>query len=1066
MKTKDYYLYGRVRWLKCPLLCLLISPLSVAATNGLEVEEEIFSVAYKTIGKANEKPELLSPFWQKKDTRILKGSVVDATNDAPIVGVNVVIKGTRIGVTTNADGNFSIEIDEKGATLEFSHIGYKKETVFITDQGVVKVKMRSDDQLDEVVVVGAGTQKKISVTGAILSIEGSQLSAPSSSLTANLAGKLAGVVSRTTSGEPGASSEFYIRGVGTFGGRATPLILLDGVEIASGDLNRVPAESIESFSILKDASATAIYGARGANGVMLVTTKNGVENQQAKINVTLENSFQQSVKQMDFADGATWMEAYNTALIARTPGAQPRFSDEAIELTRNQTAPYRYPDVDWNDILFKDVIMNQRANVNISGGVSRATYYMSLQYNHDAGMLDVPQVYSFDNNINRKNFNFQNNIAYSLSSTSKLSLRMNAQLGNLLGPGYSVGDLFNAAYDINPIVFPATYPAQENDRHIRFGNANLSGSTLYRNPYAHMLSSFRENNYSTMNTSLTLDQKLGFITNGLSFRVLVNLKSWDEVSYTRSIDPFYYRIKDDSWNVEDPNVFQLERVGASGNNFVVQSDPSRNSDQTIYLDARMDYNRVFGLHALTGMVMYMQREFRQGVLPNRNQGLSGRLTYGYNNRYLAEFNFGYNGTERLQKGDRFEIFPAVSAGWVASSEKFWEPISKYISHFKIRGSYGLVGSDNTGEGDGASHFLYIDRITLASGGRFITGASGGNVDLRGPGFQQYAVQDATWERVKKLNIGIDLDLFNQVKIAADYFRDHRDRILLRRGAWPLIMGYSSAVPWSNIGEVENKGFDMSLSWKKELMKDLNVDVRGSFTYNKNKYITLDEPAYPYVWQTRTGKPLNVSEGYIAEGLFESQEEINNSPVQNLGSTPLPGDIRYRDVNGDGLINNDDKVVLSPYGRQPRIQYGLGVNVTYKKFDFGVFFTGSGKRTIMIDNLAPFRSGASNGDRNLMQFIADDFWSTDNPNPNAAYPRLGVSSDQVANNMVASSFWMRDGRFIRFKTLECGYTFPHCRVYLSGDNLAVWSPFKLWDPELSWNSYPLSRTFNVGVRVNF
>jgi len=552
----------------------------------------------------------------------------------------------------------------------------------------------------------------------------------------------------------------------------------------------------------------------------------------------------------------------------------------------------------------------------------------------------------------------------------------------------------------------------------------------------------------------------------LNLTLLANIKSWNQVSYTRSIEPFYYRITDGSWDADEPDVFQLERVGSSGNEFVTQSDPNRNSDRTIYLDARMDYTRTFGMHSVSGMLMYMQREFRQGVLPNRNQGFSGRFTYDYKQKYLAEVNFGYNGTERLKKGTRFELFPAVSLGWVTSNEKFWEPIMDYVNHFKIRGSYGLVGSDNTGKDAGASHFLYIDNIELGGGGRFITGASGGNVDLRGPGFHQYAVEDATWERVKKMDIGVDIDLFNQVRIAADYFYDHRDRILLKRGAWPLMMGYFNAVPWSNIGEVENKGFDMSVNWRKEIMKDLYVDVRGNFTYNKNKFINLDEPAYPHVWQTQTGKPLSRTEGYIAEGLFASQEEIDNSPVQSLGSTPMPGDIRYRDVNGDGVVNEDDRVMLSPYGNQPRIQYGLGLNVMYKKIDFGVFFTGSGKRTVMINDLAPFRSGLDNGDRNLMQFIADDYWSTDNPNPNAAYPRLGVSSDQVANNMVASSHWMRDGNFIRFKTLEIGYAFKYCRLYFTGDNLAVWSPFKEWDPELSWNAYPLSRTFNIGMHVNF
>ena len=998
---------------------------------------------------------------QPKKKRTVTGTVVDAENGDPVIGATVVVKGQKDGVITDLDGNFTIAISGSKAQLEFSYIGYRKKTVDVGDLGVINVKMESDNQLlSEVVVVGAGTQKKVSVTGSITSVKGLELKAPSSSLTTSFAGKLAGVISMTSTGEPGAASEFYIRGVSTFGGRATPLILLDDVEISTADLNNIPAETIESFSILKDASATAIYGARGANGVMLITTKTGKENEKTRINVTVENSFNKPMNFPDFVNGATWMEMYNEAQLTRNPGATPKYSQLDIDNTRNQVNPYIYPDVQWKDVIFKNMNMNQRANVNISGGGSKASYYMSLQANHDTGLLDTKKVYSYNNNINNWGYNFQNNISYKITSTTKIDLHMNAQIRNKKGPNYSTSDLFAQMLYCNPINFPVTFPAQPGDTHIRFGNAIWTGSSVRTNPYAYMLSSFKEYNENTLNTSLKINQKLDFVTKGLSVQAMVNWKNWASSSYNRTIEPYYYGIKGGSYNPSNPTDYEIERLGTSGTDYLKTSDISKASDQTFYLNARVNYDRQFNLHHVTGMLMYMQREYRSSVLPERNQGFSGRFTYDYGQRYLVELNFGYNGTERLAKKERFEFFPAVSLGWVISNEKFFEPMTKYIDNLKIRGSYGLVGSDETGLSAGAQHFLYIDQVSLNNIG-FTTGVDM-NYTLYGPLVTNYAVVNGGWERVKKLDIGIDLELFRQLTITADYFNEKRYNILLHREAWPESLGYYTAKPWSNKGKVDNWGIELSVNWRKEFTKDLYVDFRGNFTYTENKYVNLDEPVYPYVWKTSTGKPLSRTTGYIAQGLFSSQEEIDNSPTQNLGSTVKPGDIKYRDVNGDGKIDGSDQVMISPYGTTPRIQYGLGMNVTYKKFDFGVFFNGSAKRTIMISGISPF----GQSDYNVMQFIADDYWSESNPNPNAKYPRLGLTSSQTANNTVASTYWMRNGNFIRFKTLELGYKFKYGRVYLNGDNIAVFSPFKLWDPELSWNAYPLQRTFNIGVQLNF
>lgn len=1038
-------------WLKYPLSCLLFCPLLSYA--GLPDVTGGGGAVYNNAGS------VLS-VQQQPRTRNLIGTVIDDADGEPVIGANIRIKGTKTGVISDLNGHFSIPVNVgKSTTLEISYIGYKTRTLYITDQGEVEVKLKGDNEvLNEVVVVGAGTQKKVSVTGAIATVKGSTLRTPTSSLTNSIAGKLAGIISTANSGEPGSNSSFYIRGIGTFGGVATPLILLDGVEISSGDLDRIPTESIESFSLLKDASATAIYGARGANGVMLVTTKEGELNQKVRVNATFEASMQKPMQFVEYVDGATWMDIYNKAAIAR--GNAPKYSASDIEMTRSHAYPLRYPDVDWQDVMFKDHTWNERANINVSGGGSKITYYMSIQVNHDTGMLDVPKTYSYDNNIDRYNYIFQNNLRYNLTSTTKIGLKMNAQIGKLKGPNYSTSDLFGAARDVNPTAFPAIYPAQEGDKHIRFGNNIISGSELYTNPYAKMLSAYKEDNYNTLNTVMDIEQKLDFVTQGLKVTALVNFKNWASANYTRSIEPYYYRMLTDTWNANDPDTYQLERLGDSGTDYVSDKDNGYSSNSVFYFDARLDYNRTFGSHSVSGMLMYMQREARSSMRPNRLQGFSGRFTYDYKHRYLAEFNFGYNGTERLAKGDRFEFFPAGSLGWTISEEDFWTPLRKYVSFLKLRGSYGLVGSDQLSED--AGHYLYVDNVIL-SGGAYHTGYDGEFTNA-GPGFNTFAIEGATWERVNKLDIGVDLELFNQLNVTFDYFYDRRHKILMRRGSWPTLLGYFGTTPWSNIGKVDNKGVEFSANWRKELIKDLNIDLRANLTYNKNKYAYYDEPNYEAVWKKKTGQPLSNSWGYIAEGYFQSQEEIDYGPDQSgLGSQVKPGDIKYRDVNGDGVITADDQVMLSPYGSMPRIQYGFGLNLTYKKFDFGVFFNGSAKRKIMIQNVLNAFGERNN---NVMKLMADSYWSEENPDPNAMFPRLGLVTTDISNNQQASSHWLRNGNFLRFKTLEVGYTFPYCRVYFSGDNLAVWSPFKSWDPELSWNVYPMQRTFNIGVQLNF
>lgn len=988
----------------------------------------------------------------------------------PLIGATVQQKGSSLGTITDTEGKFSFNVEKDKGVLVVSYIGFKvQEIPFDSSTNHLKVIMQENDAvLDEVVVVGAGTQKKVSVTGAIVSVKGSSLKIPSTSLSHAFAGRIAGVVAKQTSGQPGSGSEFYIRGIGTFGGRATPLILLDEVEISAGDLNYVPAENIESFSILKDASATAIYGSRGANGVMIVTTKTGEYNSKARINITVENSFNTLDKFPEFVDGARYMEIYNQASVSR--GGKPRYSAEDIERTASGFTPLLYPDIDWREVIFKDMAMRQRANINVSGGGSKAKYYMSLEATHEDGLLNTKKVYSWNNNINVMNYTFQNNITYKLTPSTTIKLNMNAQIRQTRGPNVNTVNLFNNILTTAPILFPVTYPQQQGVEHIMFENAYISGTNLYTNPYAQMLTSFQENNSNTLNTVLKIDQDLDFIAKGLKFNGWINFKNWSQSVFARSINPHFYGMKAESFDPDDPSTdYELELLNTNGTDYISQGDVVKSTDQTFELQGALNYSTQLGEHALTAMLLYRQREYRgnEAALPNRNQGVSGRITWDYGHKYLAEFNFGYNGTERLSRKDRFGFFPAISLGWVVSGEKFFEPLTDYIDHFKLRGSYGLVGSDELAS-PGGSHYLYIDKIQDNNINylQYKFGEAGTST-LGGPMLTYYAMPGLGWEKVKKLDIGFDLTLFKDWKLTFDYFKDRRYDIFMNRDAWPQSLGYHIAKPWANIGKMNNESVEFSLNYSKAISKELNISLIANFTYNVNKIVYQDEPNYPSVWQMAIGKPYQYTKGYIAEGLFQSQEEIDNSPQQNLGSTPRVGDIKYRDINGDGIISDTDMCMISKFNTTPRIQYGFGATINYKKFDFGIFFNGSGMHTIMTNGMDPFLQSAGSGNRNVVKYIADNYFTEEKQNFDATYPRLGLLTTDIANNRVPSTYWMRNGSFMRLKNLEVGYRIPYGRIYISGANLLTFSPFDLWDPELAgWNSYPLQRTVNIGVQLNF
>ena len=1020
---------------------------------------------------------------QAADVRTVTGTVVDENNE-PMISATVALQGDPSTVTvTNIDGQFAINIKRsvKSPKLVVSYVGYDNSIVPVGDLAEINIVMKpASNSLNEVVVVGSGTQKKVSVTGAISAIKGEQLKMSSSTLTSNLAGKFAGVFANTTSGQPGSGAEFYIRGISNFAGKsATPLILLDDVEISAGDLNYVPAENIASFSVLKDASATAIYGARGANGVMIITTKGGDYNTRTSVNVNIENAFNFLSDMPEFVDGATFMEIYNQTQHARTPGEATRYSQEAIDATRNRINPYLYPDVDWKSTLFKDMAMRQKVSVNVSGGGSKVKYYVAVEALHEDGHYNTKKFYSWNNNIQNWNYTFQNNLSFKLTPSTTVSLNMNAQVRQSSRPNVDATTLFNYTLTYNPTLFPVTYPSREGYGHVLYGTYELAGGQFMANPYAELNTSYYQANQNTINTVFKIDQDFSFITKGLKLNAWVNFKNWAQKSFNRSITPYRYTPAPEAYDDPTQIIFPLQ-LATNGTKYIAESALSNNGDNTFEFQGNINWTRRFDKHDFSAMVLYRMREYRANkLLPNRNQGVSGRVTYDFDRRFLAEFNFGYNGTERLAKGHRYGFFPAGSLGWVVSNEKFWEPISPIVSHFKVRGSYGLVGSDDLVQPNGA-YFLYYDQLNGGINGLQWTPGAGGSASwgatLGGPQILYYGVTDLGWEKVKKFDVGLDIHLLNDIQITLDYYLDKRYDMFMQRQSWPKLLGYGDMMPYSAVGRAENRGFEGSVTWNKTLTPDLAVSFTGNFTYNKNKLVNGDELNYRYPWQFSTGLPLNYTRGYVAEGYFRSEEEIAKSPVQNLGSQVKVGDIRYRDLNGDGQINQEDQTMISKYGTVPRMQYGFGATVNWKKFDFGFFFTGSAKRTLLLvgsqmngvdNNIFPFRSGMSgNLVRNVLTCIADSYFDPAKGNFDAEFPLLAISNSDNSNNQVASTHWMRDGSFLRLKNIELGWSFPMGRVYVSGVNLLNFTSFKYWDPELkAFYSYPSQKTVNVGVQIN-
>ena len=1022
---------------------------------------------------------------QKKE---VKGKVTDEQGLA-LPGATITIEGTTRGVITDNDGTFRLEV-VPGNKLVISFIGFTNQVITYTGQTDIKVNLKDKSlELDNVTVVAFAKQKKESVLASISTIDTRELKIPSSNLTTALAGRIAGLISYQRSGEPGADdASFFVRGVTSFSYARGPMILIDGVEMTSADLARMQPDDIASFSIMKDATATALYGARGANGVILVTTKEGQEGP-AKISVRYETSISQPTQDIQMADPITYMNLNNEAVLTRNKLGVAPYSLEKIEKTMAGSNPLVYPANDWRSLLIKDNTLNHRLNFNLSGGGKIARYYIAGTFNQDNGILKVDKKNNFNNNIDLKRYLLHSNVNINVTNTTEVIARLHGTFDDYSGPLDSGTDLYKKILRSDPVSFPAYYQPDvntQNTRHILFGNFDTGN---YINPYADMVKGYKEYTKTTILAQFEVKQNLDFITNGLKARALFSTTRYSFFDLSRSYNPFYYAV--DTYD-KMTNEYLLKRLNpTTGTEYLNYAPGAKNITSSSYGELVFNYDKSYGKnHNVSGLLVFTARnslnanaETLSLSLPERNMGISGRLTYNYNTRYFAEFNFGYNGSERFAKNERFGFFPSAGLGWILSNEKFWgDNLKKTITMLKLKGTYGLVGNDAIG--DQSKRFFYLSEVNMNNSNYGYTFGDTFGYTVNGISISQYPNEFITWEKSTKMNLGVEAKLFDLMNINAEYYTEERTGILMARSFIPATMGLM-ATPQSNLGVARASGVDVSLDVQKSFSKDFWLSSRVNFTYSTSKYVKYEDVNRSLTpWLSRIGQPISQQWGYIAERLFVDDNEVANSPTQ-FGVYGA-GDIKYRDINDDGIINTDDQVPIG-YPTEPNLIYGFGFSTGYKGFDFSCFFQGLGRETFWIDanRTAPFIDSQTDDERKkdprisknaLLKAYADNHWSEDNRNIYALWPRL--SDKAVSNNTQRSTWFMRDGSFLRLKSTEFGYTLPknllarayikNCRVYFSGTNLLTFSKFKLWDPEMAGNglAYPVQQVYNFGVQLSF
>ena len=1024
---------------------------------------------------------------QQQNKRKISGRVTDIKGE-PLIGVNVTVDGDANGSITNMDGLYEIFVTKKSVVLKFTYIGFKTSEIRTNaSTNIYDVTLEEQvNELEETVIVGYGTQRKISNIGAQSSMKMEDIKTPSASLTTTLAGRLAGVVAVQRTGEPGKdAADIWIRGIST-PNTSSPLVLVDGVERSFNDID---PEDIESLTTLKDASATAVYGVRGANGVILIKTKPGKVGKPT-VSADYYESFTRFTKMVDLADGITYMNAANEAM--RNDGIATKYTEDQIRNTIAGKDPYLYPNVDWLKEIFNDWGHNRRVNVNVRGGSEKVAYYASVCYFNETGMTVTDKnINTYDSKMKYSRYNFTTNLNIDVTPTTKVEIGAQGYLGEGNYPAISSADLYNAAMSISPVEYPKMFFVN--------GEAYVPGTSTnnnFNNPYSQATRRGYDNlTKNQIYSNLRVTQNLDMLTKGLKLTAMYAFDVYNEIHVHQDRAESTYNFLDTSVPYDMNGQPILQRIYEGSNVLSYKQETSGN--KKTYLEASLNYDRTFNDdHRVSALFLFNQQSkllYPKGTLedaiPYRMMGIAGRATYSWKDRYFAEFNIGYNGAENFSPKHRFGTFPAFGVGWVVSNEKFWQPLSKAVSFLKIRYTDGKVGNSEVSD----RRFMYLDQMKENGDYGYKFGPNG----TKWAGYETVNMAvDLIWEESRKQDLGIDLKLFNDdLSIVFDLFKERRENILLKREhSMPSFLGYNTSAPYGNIGIIENKGFDGTIEYNKRINKDWVIALRGNVTFNKDKWIQGELPEQKYEWMNQYGRNINGAKGYVAEGLF-TQAEIDDMArweslsAANKAITPKPfasqfgtvkaGDIKYKDLNNDGQIDAYDQTYISR-GDVPTTVYGFGFTVGWKDLSVGMMFQGvaGAERVLNGSSINPFNGGGGSG--NLYSNI-DDRWTEENPDQNAFYPRLSYGSETTSsiNNFQKSTWWVRNMNFLRLKTLQLSYNLPkpwvnkvhlkNAAVYVMGTNLFTLSRFKLWDPELNTDngaSYPNTTSYSVGINFTF
>lgn len=1024
---------------------------------------------------------------QQQNKRKISGRVTDIKGE-PLIGVNVTVDGDANGSITNMDGLYEIFVTKKSVVLKFTYIGFKTSEIRTNaSTNIYDVTLEEQvNELEETVIVGYGTQRKISNIGAQSSMKMEDIKTPSASLTTTLAGRLAGVVAVQRTGEPGKdAADIWIRGIST-PNTSSPLVLVDGVERSFNDID---PEDIESLTTLKDASATAVYGVRGANGVILIKTKPGKVGKPT-VSADYYESFTRFTKMVDLADGITYMNAANEAM--RNDGIATKYTEDQIRNTIAGKDPYLYPNVDWLKEIFNDWGHNRRVNINVRGGSEKVAYYASVSYFNETGMTVTDKnIDTYDSKMKYSRYNFTTNLNIDVTPTTKVEIGAQGYLGEGNYPAISSADLYNAAMSISPVEYPKMFFVN--------GEAFVPGTSTnnnFNNPYSQATRRGYDNlTKNQIYSNLRVTQDLNMLTKGLKLTAMYAFDVYNEIHVHQDRAESTYNFLDTSVPYDMNGQPILQRIYEGSN--VLSYTQETSGNKKTYLEASLNYDRTFNDdHRVSALFLFNQQSkllYPKGTLedaiPYRMMGIAGRATYSWKDRYFAEFNIGYNGAENFSPKHRFGTFPAFGVGWVVSNEKFWQPLSKAVSFLKIRYTDGKVGNSEVSD----RRFMYLDQMKENGDYGYKFGPNG----TKWAGYETVNMAvDLIWEESRKQDLGIDLKLFNDdLSIVFDLFKERRENILLKREhSMPSFLGYNTSAPYGNIGIIENKGFDGTIEYNKRINKDWVIALRGNVTFNKDKWIQGELPEQKYEWMNQYGRNINGAKGYVAEGLF-TQAEIDDMArweslsAANKAITPKPfasqfgtvkaGDIKYKDLNNDGQIDAYDQTYISR-GDVPTTVYGFGFTVGWKDLSVGMMFQGvaGAERVLNGSSINPFNGGGGSG--NLYSNI-DDRWTEENPDQNAFYPRLSYGSETTSsiNNFQKSTWWVRNMNFLRLKTLQLSYNLPkpwvnkvhlkNAAVYVMGTNLFTLSRFKLWDPELNTDngaSYPNTTSYSVGINFTF